>query len=286
MLCRGEIISLYKNKKRAISVCFETTSSHYRFCQKGFLYLYIKLSRMTRSNLSKVELRRYEKHLTLPEIGEEGQSKLKSASVLVVGAGSLGTPVLLYLTASGLGKIGIVDFDKIEEKNLQCQLLYGNKDVGKHKVIIARQRLSEMNPNVNFEILNLEIKNDNIQQIINKYDLVIDTANRFSAHYIIDDACKKEGKAWIYSSIKGYRGELTIFNYKGGPSFRDIYPDEDVKKERARPYKEGVIAVLPGLMGSIQVTECIKILLNFGEVLSGKLLNIDLKRNQYSVIRI
>ena len=241
---------------------------------------------MTPSSLSSAELKRYEKHLTLPEIGKEGQEKLKNSKVLVLGAGSLGTPVLLYLTASGIGKIGIVDYDKIEEKNLQCQLLYGNKDVGKHKVIIARQRLTEMNPDVNFEILNLEIKKDNVQQIISKYDLVIDTSNRFSSHYIIDDACKKEGKVWIYSSIKGFHGELTVFNHHGGPAFRDIYPDEEVKKERSKPYKSGIIAVLPGLLGSIQVTECIKILLNFGEILSGKLLNIDLKKNQYSVIRI
>jgi len=241
---------------------------------------------MTSSRLSTVELKRYEKHLLLPEIGEEGQTKLKSSSVLVVGAGSLGTPVLLYLAASGVGKIGIVDYDKIEEKNLQCQLLYGNKDVGKHKVIIARQRLTEMNPNINFEILNMEIKEDNVQQLTSKYDLILDTTNRFSSHYIIDDACKLGGKAWIYGSIKKYQGELTVFNYQGGPAFRDIYPDEEVKMERAQPYKSGIVAVLPGLMGSIQVTECIKILLNFGEILSGKLLTIDLKKNQYSVIRI
>ena len=241
---------------------------------------------MASSSLSPVEIKRYEKHLALPEVNKEGQAKLKSSSVLVVGAGSLGTPVLLYLTASGLGKIGIVDYDKIEEKNLQCQLLYGNKDVGKHKVIIARQRLNEMNPNVDFEILNLEARKNNVQEIISRYDLVIDTTNRFSSHYIIDDACKSAEKPWIYGSIKGFYGELTVFNYQGGPVFRDIYPDEEVKKERARPYESGIIAVLPGLMGSIQVTECIKILLNFGEILSGKLISIDLKRNKYSVIRI
>ena len=241
---------------------------------------------MASSSLSPVEIKRYEKHLALPEINEEGQAKLKSSSVLVVGAGSLGTPVLLYLTASGLGKIGIVDYDKIEEKNLQCQLLYGNKDVGKHKVIIARQRLNEMNPNVDFEILNLEVRKNNVQEIISRYDLVIDTTNRFSSHYIIDDACKSTEKPWIYSSIRGFYGELTVFNYQGGPVFRDIYPDEEVKKERTRPYESGIIAVLPGLMGSIQVTECIKILLNFGEILSGKLISIDLKRNKYSIIRI
>ena len=241
---------------------------------------------MTSSPLSSAELKRYEKHLSLPEIGVTGQIKLKSSSVLVIGAGSLGAPVLLYLAASGVGKIGIVDYDKIKEKNLQCQLLYGNKDVSKHKVIIARQRLAEMNPNVDFEILNLEIKKNNVQQLVSQYDLIIDTTNRFTSHYIIDDACRKEGKTWIYSSIKGFNGELTVFNHHGGPAFRDIYPDEEVKKERTRPYKSGIIAVLPGLMGSIQVAECLKILLNFGEILSGKLLTIDLKKNQYSVIRI
>ncbi len=241
---------------------------------------------MASSILSSKELKRYEKHLTLPEIGQEGQEKLKSSRVLVIGAGSIGSPVLLYLVASGIGKIGIVDYDKIEAKNLQCQLLYGNKDVGKHKVIIARQRLAEMNPNVDFEILNLEIKENNVQPLTSKYDLVLDTTNRFSFHYILDDACRQGGKTWIYSSMNGYHGEITVFNCQGGPSFRDIYPDEDVKKERTSPYKSGVIAVLPGLMGSIQVAECLKILLGFGEILSGKLLTIDLKKNQYSVIRL
>ncbi|MBL7110940.1 MAG: HesA/MoeB/ThiF family protein [Bacteroidales bacterium] len=241
---------------------------------------------MASSILSSAELKRYEKHLSLPEIGQEGQEKLKSSRVLVIGAGSLGTPVLLYLAASGIGKIGIVDFDKIEAKNLQCQLLYGDKDIGKHKVIIARQRLAEMNPNIDFEILNLEIKENNVQQLISQYDLILDTTNRFSFHYIIDDACRQGGKAWIYSSMKGFHGELAVFNYQGGPAFRDVYPDEDVKKERTIPYKSGIIAVLPGLMGSIQVAECLKIQLGFGDILSGKLLTIDLKKNQYSVIRI
>ncbi len=241
---------------------------------------------MPADQLSPKEQRRYKRQIMLPEIGEEGQIKLKQSRVLVIGVGGLGTPILQYLSAGGIGHIGIVDNDQVNESNLQRQILFGVKDLGKLKSIIAKERLSKLNPDVNFEIFNFRLGKKNILEMIRDHDLIFDATDNFSTRYLINDACVAEGKPWIYGAVYRYEGQVSVFNYKNGPTFRCLYPDPPKPGSYTEAEESGLLGVLPGMIGCYQANEAIKIITGFGDVLSGKLLCFNIKTNNIHTYNI
>jgi adenylyltransferase/sulfurtransferase len=241
---------------------------------------------MVSDHLLEKELRRYEKQILLPEIGREGQSKLKKSRVLVIGVGGLGTPVLQYLSAGGVGNIGIADYDMVAESNLQRQILFGSTDLGKLKTIIARERLSALNPDVEFSIHNLKITPDNALNIIRDYDLVFDASDNFPTRYLINDACVMLDKPWIYGAVYVFEGQVSVFNYEGGPTLRCLFPDEPEPGSYREAEESGLLGVLPGMIGCYQASEAIKVLAGYGDVLSGKLLSINIKTNSFRMFNI
>ena len=236
--------------------------------------------------LSDKELRRYHRQIQLPEIGMEGQQKLRESRVLIIGIGGLGTPILQYLSAGGVGHIGIVDHDMVDESNLQRQILFGSKDLGKLKAIVAKERISALNPDIHLEIYNLRIRPGNILSILKDYDLVFDATDNFSTRYLINDACVILNKPWIYGGIYTLLGQVSVFNYKEGPTFRCLYPTSP-SGDSFKPVEEsGLLGVLPGMIGCYQASEAIKIITGYGESLSGKLLLINLKTNAFETFEI
>ncbi len=227
--------------------------------------------------LSKEEIGRYSRHIQLNEIGIEGQEKIKNASVLVIGAGGLGCSTLTFLTAMGIGKIGILDFDIISHSNLQRQFLYTIDDLGKEKVEIAIKKLKNQNPNVNF-VAHIEIlTSKKALEIFPNYDLILDATDSIETRYTINDTCVKLGKTFVYGSIHKFEGQVSVFNYKNlGPTYRCLFPLENHKNQFSSCQEAGVLGVLPGVIGTIQANEIIKIILGLGEVLSGKLLILNL----------
>ena len=234
--------------------------------------------------LSDAEKRRYRRHIMLENVGEEGQIKLKNARILVVGAGGLGAPVLQYLTASGIGSLAIMDYDVVNEDNLHRQILYGGHDLGKLKTIIARQKLSTLNPLVHFELLNIRLTKDNALNIIKNYDLVIDATDNLSTRYLINDACLILGKPWIYGSVWKFDGQVSVFNYQEGPTLRCLYEHLQDNVHVPPPSGSGLLGILPGIVGSFQANEAIKIITGIGEVLSGKLLLLNILNNKTHII--
>jgi adenylyltransferase/sulfurtransferase len=222
----------------------------------------------------------------LPEIGQEGQVKLKNSRVLVIGVGGLGTPVLQYLSAGGVGHIGIVDDDLVDESNLQRQILFGSNDLGKLKAIIAKQRLSALCPDVEFEIYNLRITPDNALRIIGDYDLVFDATDNFPTRYLINDACVIAGKCWVYGAIYRFEGQVAVFNYNGGSTFRCLYPEQPAEGTYIPADETGLLGMLPGMIGCYQASEAIKVITGYGEVLSGKMLTVNIKTNTFKIFEI
>lgn len=241
---------------------------------------------MPADQLSPKEKRRYQRQIMLSEIGEEGQIMLKQSRVLVIGVGGLGTPILQYLSAGGVGHIGIVDNDEVNESNLQRQILFGVKDLGKLKSIIAKERLSKLNPDVDFEIFNFRLGKKNILDLIRNHDLVFDATDNFDTRYLINDACVAAGKPWIYGAVFRYEGQLSVFNYKGGPTLRCLYPDPPEPGAYIPAEESGLLGVLPGMIGCYQAIEAIKIITGFGDVLSGKLLTFDIQSNNIHTYNI
>jgi len=231
---------------------------------------------MEKEELTHQELRRYNRHIMLPEVGRDGQKALKKARVLVVGAGGLGCPVLQYLAAIGIGKLGIIDFDKVDEENLQRQVLYGLQDLGKLKSIIVKTRLQQFNPLVNYEIINIRMDRNNALNIIQQYDIVVDATDNYPTRYLINDACVILKKPMVYGSIHTFEGQVSVFNYREGPTYRCLFPKMPGKREAPAASEIGVIGVLPGIIGTFQANEVIKIILGKGGILSGKLLVINI----------
>ena len=225
--------------------------------------------------LTRKELLRYSRHIRMPEIGEEGQKKLKNAKVLVIGAGGLGCPVLQYLTAAGVGTIGIVDFDVVDETNLHRQILFGTNDVGKPKADIATQKVSDQNPVVDFKIHNVRLAKENALEIIGEYDMVVDGSDNFPTRYLVNDACVMLGKPLIYGSIFKFEGQVSVYNYNDGPTYRCLFPVPPGPADAPNCAEIGVLGVLPGIIGCLQANETIKIITGVGEPLSGKLLVFD-----------
>ncbi len=230
------------------------------------------------------EQKRYNRHILLPEIGMEGQEKLKKSSVFVIGAGGLGCPVLLYLAAAGVGKIGIADFDVVDESNLQRQILYTTEDIGLSKAEQAKQRLALLNPFIKIEAHKIKISRENILELLKEYDVVIDGSDNFATRYLVNDACVILNKPLVFGSIFKFEGQVSVFNYKGGPTYRCLYPEPPKDGEVPNCSEIGVMGVLPGITGTLQANEVIKIITGAGAVLSGKLVMFDALSMNFNTI--
>ena len=228
------------------------------------------------SQILKPEQRnRYERHVSLPEIGEKGQQKLLDSRVVIIGAGGLGSPAALYLAAAGVGTIGVVDMDTVEESNLQRQILHSTETIGENKVDSAEKTLSTLNPDVNVITYNTRLNKDNAIEIVENYDVVIDGTDNFETRYLINDVSVKTGTPVVHGSIFQYEGQITVFDPKNGPTYRDIFPEPPENGAAPNCTEAGVLGVLPGIVGSIQALETIKLILEIGEGLSGRLIVFD-----------
>jgi sulfur-carrier protein adenylyltransferase/sulfurtransferase len=237
--------------------------------------------------LSPREIRRFSKQIMIPEIGIKGQEKLKQAKVLVVGAGGLGCPVLQYLTVAGVGKIAIAEFDMVDETNLQRQVLYGSSDVGKLKSIIAKNHLEHLNSLVEFEIFNLRVDASNSLNILKNFDIIVDATDNLETRYIINDSCVILDKPMVHGSIYKYEGVISVFNYKSGPTYRCYNPPAiNEAFKNPLPSQVGLFGVLPGITGAYMANEVIKIITETGEVLSGKVLLINILNNTFKTFSI
>lgn len=235
---------------------------------------------MAGADLLPDELRRYARHLALPDFGSEGQRKLKEASVLVVGAGGLGCPVLLYLTAAGVGHIGIIDHDAVDVTNLHRQVLYGLDDVGRPKAEAAVDRLKALNPHVRFSLYHAELTSANALDLIRQYDVVADGSDNFPTRYLVNDACVLMDKVDVHAGIFRYEGQLSVFNQCGsdgrrGPNYRDLHPRPPAPDAAADCGEAGVLGVLPGILGTMQALEVIKVITGVGDTLHGRVYLFD-----------
>jgi adenylyltransferase/sulfurtransferase len=225
--------------------------------------------------LNPEELVHYQRHLTLPEIGVEGQGKLKNGSVLVIGSGGLGCPALQYLAAAGVGRIGIVDFDVVEASNLHRQILFGYEALGRPKAEAAAERLKDLNPHVEIVPRVERFMVENALSLMEGYDVILDGSDNFPTRYLVNDACVMAGKPLAFGSIFKFEGQVSVFNFEGGPTYRCLFPECPNPKDVPNCAEIGVFGVLPGIVGSMQAIEVIKILTGVGEPLSGKLLVFD-----------
>lgn len=226
-------------------------------------------------------MQRYNRQLILNEIGEEGQEKLKKSKVLIIGAGGLGSPISIYLTAAGIGQIGIIDDDVVSISNLQRQILYSESDVDLIKVECAKNKLEKLNSEVKLDIYNKKLDENNAKTIISKYDIIVDGTDNTSSRFLINDTCLLLNKVYVYGAINEFHGQVSVFNYKGGANYRDLFSEGDVF-----PSSKGVLGVLPGIIGCIEATEVIKIITGAGDVLSNKLFTIDLLTMQSHIFNI
>ena len=226
-------------------------------------------------NLSKDEILRYSRHLIMPEVGMDGQLKLKNASVLLVGAGGLGAPLGLYLTAAGIGKIGLVDFDVVDFTNLQRQVIHGTKDVGKKKLDSAFETMADINPHVKLVRHETALSSENALEIFKDYDIIVDGTDNFPTRYLVNDACVLLKKPNVYGSIFRFEGQATVFAYEGGPCYRCLYPEPPPPGLVPSCAEGGVLGILPGVIGLIQATETVKLILGIGQPLVGRLMLYD-----------
>ncbi|UOQ78946.1 molybdopterin-synthase adenylyltransferase MoeB [Hymenobacter sp. 5516J-16] len=217
----------------------------------------------------------YRRHLQLPEIGEAGQLRLKNARVLVVGAGGLGCPILQYLAAAGVGTLGIVDADQVERSNLQRQILYGPADLGQPKAEAAARAVKRINPLVHTEVHSCRATLGNVRELVSRYDVVVDGSDNFPTRYLLNDACVSFNRPLVSGAIYKFEGQVSVFNYQGGPTYRCLFPQPPSAQEAPNCDATGVLGVLPGLVGTAQATEALKVILGIGEVLSGRLWMFD-----------
>ena len=227
------------------------------------------------ASLTNEEIQRYSRHLILEEVGMAGQEKLKGSAVLCVGTGGLGSPLLLYLAAAGVGRIGIIDFDVVDASNLQRQVIHGTATVGKKKVESAKERILDINPHIQVDLYDVALTSENALQLFEPYDVIVDGTDNFPTRYLVNDACVLTGKPNVYGSIFKFEGQATVFNYGDGPNYRDLYPEPPPPGLVPSCAEGGVLGILPGVIGCIQATETIKILLGTGTTLSGRLLTYD-----------
>jgi len=242
---------------------------------------------MADSTLSPREIRRYSRQIMLPEIGISGQEKLKRAKVLVIGVGGLGCPVLQYLAAAGVGTLAIAEFDTVNETNLQRQVLYGSDDVGKLKSIIATNRVENLNNLIKTERINLKIDLTNSLRILKDFDVIVDATDNLESRYIINDSCVILGKPMIHGAIYKYEGQVSVFNYRGGPTYRCYNPyHKNETFKNPLPADVGLLGVLPGLTGTFMANEVIKIITETGNILSGKILIFNIYNYAFNILEI
>lgn len=230
---------------------------------------------MERHDFTPQELERYQRHLGLAGFGTEAQHRLKEATVLVVGAGGLSCPALLYLAAAGVGEIRVIDFDRVERSNLQRQVLFTEQDVGRPKAQAAAERLLALNPLIVVEGLVERLTRDNAMELVRSVDLVVDGSDNFETRYLVNDACVLADRPFVYGAIQGFEGQLSVFNLKGGPTYRCLFAEPPEPGTVPNCAEAGVLGVLPGLIGTAQATEAIKVLAGIGQPLSGRLLLFD-----------
>jgi sulfur-carrier protein adenylyltransferase/sulfurtransferase len=236
--------------------------------------------------LTKDDYERYSRHLILPEVGLEGQKRLKAASVLCIGTGGLGSPLLLYLAAAGIGRIGIVDFDVVDTSNLQRQVIHSTSWVGKPKIESAKNRILEINPYCQVDLYETRLTSENALDIIRPYDIVVDGTDNFPTRYLVNDACVLLNKPNVYGSIFRFEGQATVFNYEGGPNYRDLYPEPPPPGMVPSCAEGGVLGILPGIIGVIQATETVKIILGKGTTLNGRLLLYDALNMKFRELKL
>jgi sulfur-carrier protein adenylyltransferase/sulfurtransferase len=233
------------------------------------------VSELVPSELSQSEIARYSRQLILPEVGMAGQKRLKAAKVVVVGAGGLGSPVCLYLAAAGVGRIGIVDFDAVDLSNLQRQIMYGSSDLGMPKLESAAKRLRDLNPEIAVDLLNVRVAADNIMETLRPYDIVIDGTDNFSTRYLINDACVLLKKPNVYGAIYRFEGQASVFQPPAGPCYRCLFPEPPPAESIPNCAEGGVLGVLAGMIGVVQATETIKLIVGLGDSLIGRLFLYD-----------
>ena len=232
------------------------------------------------------EVRRYSRHLIIPDVGMTGQKRLKNAKVLVVGAGGLGSPALLYLAAAGVGTLGIIDFDVVDESNLQRQIIHGQSDVGRPKAESARNSIAEINPLVNVVVHEVRLDSDNALEIFADYDLIVDGTDNFATRYLVNDACVLLGKPYVWGSIYRFDGQASVFWAEYGPCYRCLYPEPPPPGMVPSCAEGGVLGVLCASIGSIQVNEAIKLITGIGEPLAGRLMIYDALEMTYRSVRV
>ncbi len=227
---------------------------------------------------------RYQRHIQLAEVGKDGQDKLGQARVLVVGAGGLGCPALQYLTAAGIGQIGIVDGDRVSLNNLQRQVLFTEQDIGKNKALVAKESLSALNSEIEIRAYTQHLTLENAESLISGFDLILDCSDNFVTRYLINDVCIRLDKPFVHGSLFKFEGQVSVFNFQNGPSYRCLFPDPPKPGDVPNCNEVGVLGVLPGVIGTLQATEAIKIILGLGQVLSGKLLLQNLLSHKQRLI--
>lgn len=232
------------------------------------------------------ELARYARQMRLPQLGAVGQERLKAASVLIVGAGGLGSPAAMYLAAAGIGRLGIADGDVVDPSNLHRQLLHGSRDVGRHKADSARDRLTEINPHVVVETVAERLTSENALDLIRRYDVVIDGTDNFPTRYLLNDACVLVGRPLVYGSVDRFDGQLSVFDPPRGPCYRCLYPEPPETGSVQNCADAGVLGVLPGLVGTMQATEAIKLVTGIGEPATGRLVLVDALHMRFRTIEV
>jgi len=237
-------------------------------------------------SLSNEEIQRYSRHLIMPEVGMEGQLKLKNASVLLIGTGGLGSPSALYLAAAGIGRIGLVDFDVVDHSNLQRQIIHGTKDVGRKKLHSARDRMLDINPYMQIDLFEEALDSSNAMRILKNYDIVLDGTDNFPTRYLTNDACVLLGKPNVYGSIFRFEGQSTVFATADGPCYRCLYPEPPPPGLVPSCAEGGVLGILPGIIGVIQATECVKLILGAGNPLIGRLMLYDALGMKFRELKI
>ncbi len=236
--------------------------------------------------LTHEEIRRYSRHLLMPEVGLEGQRRLKSASVLVIGTGGLGSPVSLYLAAAGVGRIGLVDYDVVDFTNLQRQIVHGTSTLGREKVLSARDRLLDLNPGIEVEVYHEPFTSDNALRVAAPYDLIVDGTDNFPTRYLSNDVCVLTGKPNVYGSIFRFEGQVSTFWAKHGPCYRCLFPEPPPSGMVPSCAEGGVFGVLPGTVGTLQATEALKLILGIGEALIGRLLLYDALAASFEMVQL
>jgi adenylyltransferase/sulfurtransferase len=238
------------------------------------------------ATLSNEEIKRYSRHIIMPEVGIEGQRKLKAASVLLIGTGGLGSPTALYLAAAGIGRIGLVDYDVVDQSNLQRQVIHGISTVGELKVDSAAKRLIDLNPDVQLDLYNIPLTSDNALELFEPYDVIVDGTDNFPTRYLVNDACVKLGKPNVYGSIFRFEGQLSVFYAEEGPCYRCMFPEPPPPGLVPNCAEGGVLGILPGTIGTLQATETIKLILDIGRPMIGRMLLYDALDLEFNTIKV